>query len=120
VFVQQEVTKPARTLIEFPPMQAGASVNMSAVKEAIDKAISARAVVYSPLLGRLSGESITVLGSQSNEEGVIVKSRINGVVPMGVDWQLNPTSNGYKVTDLFVAGINMDLAALRGGLSHPA
>jgi hypothetical protein len=37
-------------------------------------------IVYSPLLGRLSGESTTVLGSQPNEEGVIVTSRINGVV----------------------------------------
>jgi len=44
VFVQQEVAKAARTLIEFPPMQAGASFNMSAVKEAIDKATAARAV----------------------------------------------------------------------------
>jgi hypothetical protein len=44
VFAQQEVAKAARTLIEFPPMQAGASFNMSAVKEAIDKAIAARAV----------------------------------------------------------------------------
>jgi len=36
-----------------------------------------------------------------------VTSRINGVVPMEVDWQLNPTNNGYKVTNLFVGGINM-------------
>jgi hypothetical protein len=42
--VQQEVAKAARTLIEFPPMQADASFNMSAVKEAVDKAIAARAV----------------------------------------------------------------------------
>jgi len=41
------------------------------------------------LLGRLSGESITVLGSQPNEEGVIVTSRINGIVAIAVDWQLN-------------------------------
>src|SRR5712672_1548843 len=64
-------------------------------------------IVYSTLLGRLSGESITVLGSQPNEEGVLVTSRINGVVPIAVDWQLNPTNNGYKVTNLFVSGINM-------------
>jgi arylsulfatase A-like enzyme len=44
VFVQQEVAKAAQTLIEFPPMQAGASFNMSAVKEAVEKAIAARAV----------------------------------------------------------------------------
>jgi arylsulfatase A-like enzyme len=44
VFVQQEVAKAAKTLIEFPPMQGGASFNMSAVKEAIDKAIAARSM----------------------------------------------------------------------------
>ena len=44
VFVQQEVAKAAQTLIEFPPMQGGASFNMSAVKAAIDKAIAERAL----------------------------------------------------------------------------
>jgi phospholipid transport system substrate-binding protein len=64
-------------------------------------------IVYSTLLGHLGGESITVLGSEPNEEGVIVTSRINGAVQIGVDWQLNPTNNGYKVTNLIVSGINM-------------
>ena len=64
-------------------------------------------IVYSTLLSRLDGQSITVLGSQSDEDGVRVTSRINGVVPITVDWQLNPTNNGYKVTNLFVSGINM-------------
>jgi len=44
VFVQQEVAKAAQTMIEFPPMQAAASFNMSAVKAAIDKAIAERAM----------------------------------------------------------------------------
>ena len=48
-----------------------------------------------------------MLGSQLNEEGVIVTSRINGIVSIVVDWQLKPTNNGYKVTNLFVGGINM-------------
>ena len=43
VFVQQEVAKAARTLIEFPPMQKGASFNMEAVKEQIQKALSSHA-----------------------------------------------------------------------------
>jgi phospholipid transport system substrate-binding protein len=64
-------------------------------------------IVYSALLGRLSGESITVLGSQPDAEGVLVTSRIDGIVPITVGWQLNPTNNGYKVTNLFVGGINM-------------
>ena len=40
VFVQQEVARAAQTLIEFPPMQKGASFNMEAVKEQIQKALS--------------------------------------------------------------------------------
>jgi arylsulfatase A-like enzyme len=44
VFVQKEVAKAAQTLIDFPPMQGGASFNMSAVKAAIDKAIAERAM----------------------------------------------------------------------------
>ena len=64
-------------------------------------------IVYSTLLGHLGGETFTVLGSQPSEDGVIVTSQINGIVPIQVDWQLNPTSNGYKVSNLFVGGINM-------------
>jgi hypothetical protein len=44
VLAQQVVGKAAQSLIEFPPMQAGASFNMSAVKAQIDKAIAERAV----------------------------------------------------------------------------
>jgi arylsulfatase len=42
-FVQQEVGKLAQTAIEFPPMQKGASFNLEAVKEQIEKAIQSRA-----------------------------------------------------------------------------
>jgi arylsulfatase A-like enzyme len=38
VYVQQEVGNLARTAIEFPPMQKGASFNLEAVKEQISKA----------------------------------------------------------------------------------
>ncbi|MCX7301090.1 MAG: hypothetical protein NTX73_12095 [Rhodobacterales bacterium] len=41
VFVQQEVAKYAQTFVSFPPMQAGASFNMSAVKEQIEGQIAA-------------------------------------------------------------------------------
>jgi arylsulfatase len=44
VLAQQVVGKAAQTLIDFPPTQSGASFNMTAVKEQIDKAIAARAV----------------------------------------------------------------------------
>jgi len=43
VYVQQEVGKLAQTAIEFPPMQKGASFNLDAVKEQIQKAAHARA-----------------------------------------------------------------------------
>ena len=39
VFVQQEVGKLAQTALEFPPMQKGASFNLEAVKQQIDKAM---------------------------------------------------------------------------------
>jgi arylsulfatase len=43
VFVQQVVEKGAQSFIDFPPMQPGASFNMTAIKEQIEKAIAARA-----------------------------------------------------------------------------
>ena len=42
VFVQQEVAELAKTAIEFPPMQKGASFNLESVKEQIQKAMAAR------------------------------------------------------------------------------
>lgn len=42
VFVQQEVAKLAKTAIDFPPMQPGASFNLEAVKDQVKKAISNR------------------------------------------------------------------------------
>ena len=64
-------------------------------------------IVYSTLLGHLGGETFTVLGSRPSEQGVIVTSRVDGVVSIAVDWQLSPSINGYKVTNLFVGGIDM-------------
>ncbi|MGZ3434438.1 MAG: arylsulfatase, partial [Isosphaeraceae bacterium] len=43
VYVQQEVEKLAKTAIEFPPMQKGASFNLEAVKEQVLKASQSRA-----------------------------------------------------------------------------
>lgn len=65
---------------------------------------------YSGPLGHLGGESFTVLGSEPDQGGVIVTSRMNwidGAAPIEFDWQLNPTSNGYKVTNVIVSGIDM-------------
>lgn len=64
---------------------------------------------YSTALRALGGESFKVLESQPDKERVIVTSRIliSGAAPIRVDWQLNPTNHGYKVTDLIVNGISM-------------
>jgi phospholipid transport system substrate-binding protein len=64
---------------------------------------------YSAHLGALGGESFKVLGSHPDKERVIVTSRIliNGAAPIRIDWQLNPTNPGYKVTDVIVNGISM-------------
>jgi arylsulfatase A-like enzyme len=43
VYVQERVGQLAKTAIEFPPMQKGASFNLDAVKEQIDKAIAGHA-----------------------------------------------------------------------------
>jgi phospholipid transport system substrate-binding protein len=64
-------------------------------------------IIYSTLLAHFVGERFTVLGSQPNDEGVIVTSRINGVIPIGIDWQLKQSGNGYKVINVIVDGINM-------------
>ena len=43
VFVQQEVAELAKTAIDFPPMQEGASFNLEAVKAQIEAAMKAHA-----------------------------------------------------------------------------
>jgi arylsulfatase A-like enzyme len=42
VFVKQEVAKYAQTFLEFPPMQKGASFNLEALKEELEKKIESR------------------------------------------------------------------------------
>jgi hypothetical protein len=43
VFVQQVVGKLALTALDFPPMQKGASFNLQALKEELDKKIASHA-----------------------------------------------------------------------------
>ena len=42
VFIQQGVAKLAQTAIDFPPMQPGASFNLEAVKDKVEKAMANR------------------------------------------------------------------------------
>ena len=66
-------------------------------------------IAYSTAMRSRGGESFKVLGSQFDKKRAIVASRIeiNDAAPITVDWHLNPTNNGYKVTDLIVNGISM-------------
>jgi phospholipid transport system substrate-binding protein len=65
-------------------------------------------VGYSSALRALGGATFEVLRSQPDKEGVIVSSRVqmNDRAPIRVDWRLNPTNHGYKVTDVIVNGIS--------------
>jgi phospholipid transport system substrate-binding protein len=63
---------------------------------------------YSVYLGVLGGQNLKVLESRPNEVGIIVTSWITGInAPIRVEWQLNLTNYGYKVTDVIVDGISM-------------
>jgi ABC-type transporter MlaC component len=66
-------------------------------------------IAYSAALRSLGGESFKVLGSRPDNQQFMVTSQIqiNGAAPISVDWHLNPTNYGYKVTDLIVNGISM-------------
>jgi len=43
VFVKQEVAKYAQTFLEFPPLQKGATFNLQALKEELEKKMESRA-----------------------------------------------------------------------------
>jgi ABC-type transporter MlaC component len=79
-------------------------------QEFVDRYEDYIVVGFSGPLGHLGGESFTMLGSRSDQDGVIVISRMNridGAAPIEFDWQLSRTSDGYKVTNVIVSGIDM-------------
>ena len=43
VFVKDEIGKEAQSFLDFPPMQKGASFNLEALKEELEKKMAARA-----------------------------------------------------------------------------
>jgi phospholipid transport system substrate-binding protein len=63
---------------------------------------------YSAALRALGGASFEVLGNRSDKEGILVSSQVQipGRAPIRVDWRLNSTNHGYKVTDVIVNGIS--------------
>ena len=52
-------------------------------------------------------EDYVIIGYSAHLGAVASRIQINGAAPIRVDWQLNPTNHGYKVTDLIVNGISM-------------
>jgi len=66
-------------------------------------------IAYAAALRSLGCESFKVLGSRPDKQQFMVTSQIqiNGAAPISVDWHVNPTNYGYKVTDLIVNGISM-------------
>ena len=66
-------------------------------------------IAYATALRPLGGEGFKVLGSQFEKKRVVVASliQLNDAAPIRVDWHLNTTNYGYKVTDLIVNGISM-------------
>ena len=43
VFVKNKIAEAAQTLLEFPPMQKGASFNLEALKQELEKKLESRA-----------------------------------------------------------------------------
>lgn len=66
---------------------------------------------YAVRFGEYSGQQLSVLGARKlGDDAAIVQSQIiqpNGAPPVKVDWQLNKTPQGYKITDVNVEGVSM-------------
>jgi len=43
VFVKNKIAEAAQSLLEFPPMQKGASFNLEALKQELEKKLASRA-----------------------------------------------------------------------------
>ena len=67
---------------------------------------------YSYRLGSLHGLIFKVVGSRIAPEGFIVRSEmtsVNDLTPVKVDWALIPSGRSYKITDVVVEGISMEV-----------
>ena len=67
---------------------------------------------YGRQLGQSGGESFTVTGSRSAPAGVIVTSEIirQSGSPIPVDWRLGVSDGHYKIEDVTIDGVSMELA----------
>jgi phospholipid transport system substrate-binding protein len=66
---------------------------------------------YAVRFSEYSGQQLKVLGSRpQGDDAAVVQSQIiqpEGQPPIKVDWQLNKTPQGYKITDVNVEGVSM-------------
>jgi phospholipid transport system substrate-binding protein len=64
---------------------------------------------YSARLGQYGGEPFRVVSARPDGEETVVTSQIveQSGPPIGVDWYLIQTPDGYKITDVYVEGVSM-------------
>ena len=64
---------------------------------------------YSARLGQYGGEPFKVLGAHPDGDATVVNSQIieQSGQTIGVDWYLTRTPQGFKITDVYVAGVSM-------------
>jgi phospholipid transport system substrate-binding protein len=66
--------------------------------------------VYGTRFSSLSGETLRIRGSRSEETGVIVSTDIinpGGEAPVKIDWRLVTDSGAFKINDVVIEGISM-------------
>ena len=66
--------------------------------------------VYGTRFSSLSGETLRIRGSRSEETGVIVSTDITNPgseAPVKIDWRLVTDSGAFKINDVVIEGISM-------------
>jgi phospholipid transport system substrate-binding protein len=69
--------------------------------------------VYSERFAQYRGEILRVTGSRSDPEGAIVTSEIvraAGAPPIKVDWRLSTRDGLYKISDVIIDGVSMEVS----------
>ena len=66
--------------------------------------------VYATRLSNFGGETLKVIGSRSDGDGVIVSTDVispGAGSPMKIDWRLVTDNGTYKISDIIIEGISM-------------
>jgi phospholipid transport system substrate-binding protein len=69
--------------------------------------------VYSERFAQYRGEALRLTGSRSDPEGAIVTSEIvrpPGAPPIKVDWRLSTRDGLYKISDVIIDGVSMQVS----------